>query len=72
MVEEKKFLNCFIFVWDHFVCVFMNIFGFSLKTEITLYETILSFIMNLLKSLDHYIFVINLLPFYEYYTGMIC
>ena len=32
--RRKKFLSCFILFWDHFVCVFMNIFGFSLKTEI--------------------------------------
>ena len=59
----KKNLSCFMLIWDHFVCIFMNIFGFSWKTEITLYETTLFFIMNLLKSYDYYIFVMNLLPF---------
>ena len=48
MVEGKKKFSCFMLVWDHVVCVFMNIFGLLLKTEITLYGTTLSFIMNLL------------------------
>ena len=46
--RRKNFLSCFMVVWDYFVCVFMNIFGLLLKTEITLYGTTLSFIMNLL------------------------
>ena len=31
--RRKNFLSCFMLVWNHFVWVFMNIFGFSLKTK---------------------------------------
>ena len=57
-------------VWDHFVCVFMNIFGFSLKTEIPLYETTV-FYYEFVKELRSLYFCYEFVTFlYKYYFGM--
>ena len=60
---RKNILSCFMFFWDHFVCVFMNIFEFSLKTEIPFVRDHFVFYYEFVKELKSLYFCYKLLSF---------
>ena len=68
---RKNVLNCFMLVWDHFVCVFINIFGLSLKTEIPFVRDHFVFYYEFVKELRSLYFCYKFVTFlYKYYFGM--